>query len=59
MHLICHYAVNLGTAILINPKEMISIGVHEVIGDCNEILPVETVLLVRTRYSYNSVKFLL
>lgn len=45
-HLIGHYAVNLGTAIFINPKDVISIGVHEVIGDCNETLPVETVLMV-------------
>lgn len=36
----------LGTAIFINPKDVISIGVHEVIGDCNETVPVETILMV-------------
>lgn len=45
-HLICHYATWLGTAIFINPKDMISIGVHEVIGNCDEYVPVETILKV-------------
>lgn len=46
LHLICHYAVQLLTAIFINPQEMISVGLHERIGDCNEMVPVETVLKV-------------
>lgn len=51
-HLICHYAVQLGTAIFINPKEMISIGVHEKIGDCNVKVPVETVLKTLSKRKY-------
>lgn len=45
-HLIGHYVVNLYTAIFINPEDMISIGLHEQIGDCDEMVPVPTVLKV-------------
>lgn len=45
-HLIGHYLVFLGTVIFINPEEMISIGLHEKIGNCNETVPVHTVLKV-------------
>lgn len=46
VHLICHYAVQLLTAAFINPEEMVSVGLHERVGDCNEMVPVETVLKV-------------
>lgn len=46
-HLIGHYLVNLGTAIFINPEDMISIGLHEKIGNCNETVPVHTILSVQ------------
>lgn len=45
-HLIGHYLVNLSTAILINPEEVVSIGLHETIGNCNETEPVQTILKV-------------
>lgn len=52
VHLICHYALNLGTAIFIKPEEVVSIGVHEVIGDCNETVPVETILKTLSKRKY-------
>lgn len=46
-HLIVHYLVNLGTAIFINPENVISIGLHQKIGNCHETEPVHTILKVR------------
>lgn len=46
VHLICHYAVQVLTAIFINPEEIIAVGLHERIGDCNEMVPLETILKV-------------
>lgn len=54
--MICHYAVQLLTAIFINPEEMIAVGLHERIGDCNEMVPVETVLKVLKRCCYYKCK---
>lgn len=51
-HLIAHYAVQLGTAIFLRPQDVISIGVHEPIGDCNETVPVETVLKTLSKRKY-------
>lgn len=45
-HLVGHYLVWLGTVLFINPEDMISIGLHEKIGNCNETVPVHTVLKV-------------
>lgn len=45
-HLVGHYLVFLGTVIFINPEDMISIGLHEKIGNCNETVPVHTALKV-------------
>lgn len=42
-----HYLLNLCTAIFINPEEVISIGLHQEIGNCNETEPVHTVLKVQ------------
>lgn len=52
VHLVCHYALNLGTAIFVRPEEVVSIGVHEPIGDCDERVPVETVLLTLSKRKY-------
>lgn len=46
LHLIGHYLTFLGTAIFINPEDMISIGLHETVGNCNETEVVHTVLQV-------------
>lgn len=46
VHLAGHYLVFLGTVIFINPEDMISIGLHEKIGNCSETVPVHTVLKV-------------
>lgn len=51
-HLIGHYLVNLGTAIFINPEDMISIGLHEKVGNCTEMTPVHTVLGTLQRRKY-------
>lgn len=51
-HLICHYAVQLYTAAFINPKDMISVGLHERIGNCHEMVPVETVLKTLQKRKY-------
>lgn len=45
-HLVCHYAVQLLTAMFINPEEVIAVGLHERVGDCNEMVPLETILKV-------------
>lgn len=45
-HLMVHYLINLGTAIFFNPEDVISIGLHQQIGDCNDTQPVHTVLKV-------------
>lgn len=45
-HLIGHYLINLGTAIFMNPEDVISIGLHQKIGNCNETEPIHTVLKV-------------
>lgn len=50
-HLIGHYLTNLGTAVLINPEDMISIGLHETVGNCNETETVKTVLSVNLAVS--------
>lgn len=50
--LIGHYLVNLGTAIFINPEDMISIGLHEKVGNCTEMVPVHTVLRTLQRRKY-------
>lgn len=47
-HLIGHYLINLGTAIFYNPEDVISIGLHQTIGNCNETQPVHTILKVCT-----------
>lgn len=45
-HLIVHYLINLGTAIFFNPEDVISIGLHQQIGNCNDTQPVHTILTV-------------
>lgn len=57
-HLIIHYLVNLGTAIFINPEDVISIGLHQKIGNCNETEPVHTILKVHTLIFSNSIVFI-
>lgn len=51
-HLIGHYVINLATAILFNPEDVISIGLHQTIGNCNETQPVHTVLKTLSRKRY-------
>lgn len=51
-HLIGHYLINLGTAIFLNPADVISMGLHQTIGDCNETQPVHTVLKTLSRNKY-------
>lgn len=46
-HLIGHYIVFWSTAAFINPEDVISIGLHETVGNCNETEPVHTVLKVK------------
>lgn len=46
-HIIIHYLVFLGTAIFFNPEDVVSIGLHQKIGNCNETEPVHTILKVR------------
>lgn len=46
VHLMLHYLINLGTAIFFNPEDVVSIGLHQTIGNCNETEPVHTVLKV-------------
>lgn len=53
-HLIGHYLLNLGTAIFINPEDVVAIGLHEKIGNCNETVPVHTILKVN---AVNSLGF--
>lgn len=45
-HLILHYLINLGTVIFINPENVISIGLHQKVGNCHETEPVHTILKV-------------
>lgn len=45
-HLLAHYMVNLGTVIFFNPEDVVSIGLHQPIGNCNETEPVHTILKV-------------
>lgn len=47
VHLIGHYLLNIGTAIFFNPEDVVSVGLHQRIGNCNETEPVHTVLKVR------------
>lgn len=51
-HLIGHYLINLGTAIFFNPEDVISMGLHQPIGNCNETQPVHTVLATLSRKKY-------
>lgn len=48
IHLIGHYLLNIGTAIFFNPEDVVSVGLHQRIGNCNETEPVHTVLKVWT-----------
>lgn len=45
-HLLAHYMINLGTVIFFNPEDVVSIGLHQPIGNCNETEPVHTILKV-------------
>lgn len=45
-HIILHYLINLGTAIFINPENVVSVGLHQKVGNCNETEPVHTMLKV-------------
>lgn len=45
-HVIVHYLVFLGTAIFLNPEDVVSVGLHQEIGNCNETEPVHTILKV-------------
>lgn len=45
-HLVVHYLINLGSAIFFNPEDVVSVGLHQTIGNCNETEPVETLLKV-------------
>lgn len=51
-HLVAHYLINLGTAIFYNPEDVISIGLHQQIGNCNETQPVHTILKTLQRGKY-------
>lgn len=45
-HFIVHYLVYLGTAIFFNPADVVSVGMHQPIGNCHETEPVHTILKV-------------
>lgn len=45
-HLILHYLINLGTVVFIDPGNVISIGLHQKVGNCHETEPVHTILKV-------------
>lgn len=47
-HLIIHFSVFLGTAIFFNPENVVSVGMHQKTGNCNETEPVHTILKVET-----------
>lgn len=47
-HLIVHFLVFLGTVIFLNPEDVVSVGLHQKIGNCDETEPVHTVLKVET-----------
>lgn len=46
IHLIGHYLLNIGTVIFFNPEDVVSVGLHQKIGNCNETEPVHTILKV-------------
>lgn len=46
IHLIGHYLFNIGIVIFFNPEDVVSVGLHQRIGNCNETEPVHTVLKV-------------
>lgn len=52
VHLVGHYLVNLGTAIFINPEDMISIGLHEKVGNCSEMAASHTILKTLEKRKY-------
>lgn len=51
-HLVVHYLINLGTAIFFNPEDVVSVGLHQTIGNCNETEPVETLLKVLYLFAF-------
>lgn len=55
-HLMIHYLINLGTAIFFNPEDVISIGLHQQIGNCNDTQPVHTILKVTVNFLNKSIK---
>ncbi|XP_055702164.1 uncharacterized protein LOC129801297 [Phlebotomus papatasi] len=40
VHLVLHYLTFLLTAVVFDPEKLISIGLHEPVGDCNKFVPV-------------------
>ncbi|XP_031618054.1 uncharacterized protein LOC116337539 [Contarinia nasturtii] len=55
-HFIVHYMVYLGTAIFFNPEDVVSVGMHQPIGNCNETEPVHTILKTLERQKYLCVE---
>lgn len=54
-HVIVHYLVFLGTAIFLNPEDVVSVGLHQKIGNCNETEPVHTILKVNQNFIYQLI----
>ncbi|XP_059615115.1 uncharacterized protein LOC132260789 [Phlebotomus argentipes] len=40
LHLVLHYLTFLFTAVLFNPEDVVAMGLHEPVGDCDKIVPV-------------------
>lgn len=51
-HLVVHYLINLGTVIFFSPENVVAIGLHQTVGNCNETEPVVTFFKTLQRNKY-------
>lgn len=51
-HLFLHYMVNLVTLVFVSKQDLVAVGLHETIGNCNETVPLQTLLKVLSKRKY-------